>query len=169
MEIIEEHPELELLLVPVSSGGLAAGVAPAVKHLRPNVRVVGVQPERANTAYVSMRQGTPTTIDYWESIADGLSAVRPGHLPFLHMQEYLDDIVLVSDVEIAHAFQTLFFRCKMVAEPAGRSRLRPISQAKCPLTETPLHWSAEEMSHRKPWITCSLSQKQQNGWLALTR
>jgi threonine dehydratase len=119
LEIVSDHPSLETLLLPVSSGGLAAGIATAVKELCPKVRVLGVQPEKANAAYVSLRNGSPTAIDYWDSIADGLSAVRPGNLPFAHIQRYLDDIVLVSDSEIAHAFRTLFARCKIVAEPAG--------------------------------------------------
>jgi threonine dehydratase len=119
LEIVEDHPFLETLLVPVSSGGLAAGIATAVKELNPKVKIIGVQPERANAAYVSLRAGSVTAIDYWDSIADGLSAAQPGALPFLHIQRYLDDIVLVSDSEIAHAFRTLFARCKIVAEPAG--------------------------------------------------
>jgi threonine dehydratase len=119
LEIIEDCPDLETVLVPVSSGGMAAGIAVAVKELRPNARVIGVQPETANAAFVSLRQGKPTAIDYWNTIADGLSAVRPGELPFLHIQKYLDDIVLVSEEEIAQAFRTLLLRCKIVAEPAG--------------------------------------------------
>jgi threonine dehydratase len=103
----------------VSSGGLAAGIATAVKELNPKVKIIGVQPERANAAYMSLQTGSVTAIDYWDSIADGLSATQPGTLPFLHIQRYLDDIVLVSDSEIAHAFRTLFVRCKIVAEPAG--------------------------------------------------
>jgi threonine dehydratase len=103
----------------VSSGGLAAGIATAVKELNPKVKIIGVQPERANAAYVSLQNGAVTAIDYWESIADGLSAAQPGTLPFLHIQRYLDDIVLVSDSEIAHSFRTLFARSKIVAEPAG--------------------------------------------------
>ncbi len=119
LEIVEDMPEVERVLVPVSSGGVAAGIATAIKLRRPDVAVIGVQPERANAAYVSLQRGEPTTIDYWDSIADGLSAVRPGAFPFRHLQRYLDGIVLVGERDIARAFRTLLFRAKVLAEPAG--------------------------------------------------
>ena len=105
--------------VPVSSGGVAGGIATAVKERRPDVKVIGVQPERANAAYVSLRAGKPTAIDYWDTIADGLSAVRPGAYPFRHLQRYLDEIVLISETDIANAFCTLLARAKLLGEPAG--------------------------------------------------
>lgn len=119
MEIVEDCPDVETVLVPVSSGGMAAGVATAVKLSNPKVRVVGVQPERANAAYVSMQKGEPTAIDYWDSMADGLSARRPGEHPFRHLQEYMDEIVLISEQDIADAFRTILFRTKLLGEPAG--------------------------------------------------
>jgi threonine dehydratase len=119
LEILEQVPDVETVLVPVSSGGGAAGVATAVKLARPGVKVIGVQPRRANAAYVSLQQGQPVTIDYWDSIADGLSARRPGAFPFRHLREYLDEIVLIEERDIAEAFRTLLFRGKVLAEPAG--------------------------------------------------
>ena len=119
LEILEQTPEVEQVLVPVSSGGVAAGVATAIKLTRPEVRVVGVQPERANAAYVSLEAGKPTAIDYWDSIADGLSARRPGEFPFAHLQAYLDEIVLISEADIGRAFETILFTSKLLAEPAG--------------------------------------------------
>lgn len=119
LEIIKDFPEVQQVLVPVSSGGVAGGIAAAVKECRPDVKVIGVQPERANAAYVSMKEGRPTTIDYWDSIADGLSAVRPGVFPFRHLQRYLDDIVLISETDIANAFCTILQRAKLMGEPAG--------------------------------------------------
>lgn len=119
MEIVEDCPDVETVLVPVSSGGMAAGIAAAVKLSNPKVRVVGVQPEKANAAYVSMQKGEPTAIDYWDSMADGLSARRPGTYPFRHLQEYMDEIVLISERDIADAFRTVLFRGKMLGEPAG--------------------------------------------------
>ena len=118
-EMCEDLADVEQVLVPVSSGGVAGGVAAAVKHLRPDVRVIGVQPERANAAYVSRQAGTPTAIDYWDSIADGLSARRPGERPFAHLQAYIDDIVLVSEPDIGRAFVTLLERGKLMGEAAG--------------------------------------------------
>ena len=119
IEIAEDADGLEQVLVPVSSGGIAAGVSCAIKHMRPDVKVIGVQPEHANAAYVSHQKGEPTTIDYWDSIADGLSARRPGERPFAHFQEYLDDIVLVSEADIGRAFEVLLTRTKMLGEAAG--------------------------------------------------
>jgi threonine dehydratase len=81
--------------------------------------VVGVQPERANAAYVSMQKGAPTAIDYWDSLADGRSARRPGEHPFGHLQEYMDEIVLIREQDIADAFRTILYRTKMLSEPAG--------------------------------------------------
>ncbi len=119
MEMCEDLDSMQQVLVPVSSGGVAAGVATAVKHLRPDIKVIGVQPERANAAYVSRQNGEPTAIDYWDSIADGLSARRPGERPFAHLQAYMDDIVLVSEGDIGRAFETLLFRGKLLGEAAG--------------------------------------------------
>lgn len=119
LEIVRDFPDVQQVLVPVSSGGVAGGIATAVKECRPDVKVIGVQPERANAAYVSMKEGRPTAIDYWDSIADGLSAVRPGTFPFRHLQRYLDDIVLISETDIANAFCTILQRAKLMGEPAG--------------------------------------------------
>ena len=119
LEIVEDCPEVEQVLVPVSSGGVAAGVATAVRESCPRVRVIGVQPEHANAAYVSLKEGKPTAIDYWDSIADGLSAVRPGEFPFKHLQKYLDEIVLITEEDIARGFRALLFRAKLLTEPAG--------------------------------------------------
>lgn len=119
MEIAEDAEDMDQVLVPVSSGGVAGGVAASIKHMRPDVKVIGVQPERANAAYVSRQNGEPTAIDYWDSIADGLSARRPGERPFAHLQEYMDDIVLVSEADIGRAFKVLLERGKLMGEAAG--------------------------------------------------
>ncbi len=119
LELLEQMPDVECVLAPVSSSGLIAGVATAIKESAPHVKVVGVQPERANAAYVSLQAGEPTAIDYWDSMADGLSAVRPGAFPFAHVQRYVDEIVLIGEEDIADAFRTLFYRGKVLGEPAG--------------------------------------------------
>ncbi len=119
LEIIEQMPDVQQVLVPVSSGGVCAGITTAIKLSRPDIRVVGVQPEHANAAYVSMAAGEPTAINDWDSIADGLSARRPGEFPFRHLKEYLDEIVLISESDIGRAFETLLSRAKILGEPAG--------------------------------------------------
>ena len=119
LEVVAQFPDVEQVLVPVSSGGVAAGIATAIRLKRPDVRVIGVQPERANAAYVSRQRGEPTAIDYWDSIADGLSARRPGEFPFAHLQAYLDDMVLITEADIGTAFKVLLERGKLLSEPAG--------------------------------------------------
>ena len=119
MEILEQCSDVEQVLVPVSSGGVAGGIAAAIKLQRPDVKVIGVQPEQANAAYVSMQKGEPTEIDYWDTIADGLSSRKPGGFPFRHLQAFLDDIVLISERDIADTFRTILFRTKQMGEPAG--------------------------------------------------
>ncbi len=119
LEILEDRSDIEQILVPVSSGGMAAGVAAAVKQLAPQVRVIGVQPVGANAAYLSLAAGQPVSIDHWNTIADGLSARRPGEYPFAHLQRYLDEIVLVEERDIAIAHMQLRRRAKIIAEPAG--------------------------------------------------
>ncbi|HET9389430.1 MAG TPA: threonine/serine dehydratase [Steroidobacteraceae bacterium] len=119
LEILEDRSDIEQILVPVSSGGMAAGVAAAVKQIAPQVRVIGVQPVGANAAYLSLAAGHPVSIDHWNTIADGLSARRPGEYPFAHLQRYLDEIVLVEERDIAIAHMQLRRRAKIIAEPAG--------------------------------------------------
>ena len=119
LEILQQLSDVEQILVPVSSGGMAAGVAAAVKQVNPRVRVIGVQPRGANAAYLSLAAGKLVSIERWHSIADGLSARRPGAYPFAHLQRYLDEIVLVEERDIAVAHLALRRRAKIIAEAAG--------------------------------------------------
>ncbi len=119
LEILEQIPEVETVLVAISSGGLAAGIAVAIKETRPKVKVIGVQPEGGAAAYVSWQAGEVRTIELWDSMADALSARRPGELPFRYLQRYLDDIVLVGEEAIADAVRTILFDTKTVTEPGG--------------------------------------------------
>ena len=119
LEVIEDAPEVEQILVPVSSGGVAAGIATAVKLSAPHIRIIGVQPEGANAYFLSRKAGKPVTLSRWDTIADGLSARFPGVYPFHHLQEYLDDVVLVSEKDIAASFRSLLYRGKLLVEPAG--------------------------------------------------
>jgi threonine dehydratase len=119
LELLGDLRDVEQILVPVSSGGLAAGVAAAVKQSAPRVKVIGVQPRGANAAYLSLAAGHPISIQHWDTIADGLSARRPGAYPFAHLQKYLDGIVLIEERDIALAHVALRRRAKIIAEPAG--------------------------------------------------
>lgn len=120
-EIVADLPEVDLVLVPVSGGGLASGVATAVKALRPSASVVGVEPALAADAAASLHAGhlvrwTPQ--DRARTIADGLRA-EPSELTFAHLSKLLDDIVTVTDDEIRAAVATLATRAHLVAEPSG--------------------------------------------------
>jgi len=119
LEILEQRPDVAAVLVPIGGGGLAAGVAAAIKLSRPGVKVIGVEPAGAAAMKASIDAGHPLTLDSTHSIADGLLAVRPGDLTFTHVRRFVDRIVTVEDDEIADAVLWLFSNAKIVAEPSG--------------------------------------------------
>ena len=122
LEIVEELPEVELVLVPVGGGGLASGVATEIKQLRPQAKVVGVEPELAADAQASLRAGK---IVAWpgeevgRTLADGLRTQHVGEINFEHIRRYVDDIVTVSEDEIREAMRRLALEARLVAEPSG--------------------------------------------------
>jgi threonine dehydratase len=119
LEIVDDCPEVELVLVPVSSGGLLAGVAAAVKARRPAARVVGVQPEGADAMARSLEAGRVVSIPEARTMCDALVASRPGELPFRHAQRDVERVVRVSEEEVARAVRFLAAEAKLVAEPGG--------------------------------------------------
>lgn len=121
LEIVADLPDVETVLVPVSGGGLISGVATAVKALRPSARVVGVEPELAADAAASLRAGELVrwpAADRERTSADGLRA-QPSELTFAHIREHVDDIVTVSEAEIAAAVGRLARQARLVVEPSG--------------------------------------------------
>ena len=119
LELLEDAPELDLLLVPVSGGGLIAGCATAAKARRPQIRVVGVEPETGDDTRRSLEAGERIRIDVPRTIADGLQAPEPGELTFEVNRRLVDEVVTVTDGEIVEAMTFLFDRVKLVAEPSG--------------------------------------------------
>jgi threonine dehydratase len=119
LEIVEQLPELEAVVVQVGGGGLVSGVATAVKTLRPEVCLIGVEPEGAADARDSWRSGTLSTWSSVETVADGLRTSQVGELNFATIRELVDDIVTVTDEEILSAVRTLVNGAKLVAEPSG--------------------------------------------------
>jgi threonine dehydratase len=119
LEILEQRPDVQTVLVPVGGGGLLAGVAAAIKQTRPDVRVVGVEPSGAAAMKASLEAGHAVTLAKTESVADGLMPVRPGDITFAHAKEFVDEIVTVSDEQIIDAMLWLFTSAKIVAEPSG--------------------------------------------------
>lgn len=119
LEILEQVPDVEQIIVPIGGGGLISGVAVAVKSMRPNVKVIGVQAATVPSMFVSRRNGEITTVKDGATIADGIHVLTPGDLTFKLVQEYVDDIVTVSEDEIAAAIVGLLEGPKTVAEGAG--------------------------------------------------
>jgi threo-3-hydroxy-L-aspartate ammonia-lyase len=119
IEIAEQAKDLDLVLLPVGGGGLAAGVATAVKTLLPGSAVVGVEPSGGDDTRQSLRAGRRIRIDSPATIADGLRSDQPGELTFPINAGLLDDIVTVSDDNIVEAMRFCFSRLKLVVEPSG--------------------------------------------------
>lgn len=118
-EILEQVPEARTVLVPTGGGGLVAGIATAIKAQRPDVRLVGVQAEGASTFGPSLAQGKPVALESMQTMADGIAVGCPGAVPFQAVQEYVDDVLTVSEESMSRALLSLLERAKMVVEPAG--------------------------------------------------
>ncbi len=130
LELLEQVPELDLLLVPVSGGGLIAGCATAAKALRAGIRVVGVEPQAGDDTARSLAAGRRLRIEVPRTIADGLQATEPGELTFEVNRRLVDEVVTVSDEEIVEAMVFLFDRLKLVAEPSGAVGLAALLHGK---------------------------------------
>jgi threonine dehydratase len=122
LEIVEDGPDVDVVLVPVSGGGLISGVATAIKSLRPDVLVLGVEPTLAGDAAESFASGrlvSWTPQQTYRTIADGLRTTSLGQLPWRHVQRYVDDILTVDEDEIRDAVRRIAAGCRLVAEPSG--------------------------------------------------
>ncbi len=119
LELTEQVPGLDLVLVPVGGGGLAAGVSTAVKGELAGASVVGVEPANASDTHQSMQAGRRVAIPEPDTIADGLRASQPGELTFEVNARLLDDVVTVSEAAIVEAMRFCFSRLKVVVEPSG--------------------------------------------------
>jgi threonine dehydratase len=126
LEILEQIPDATAVVVPIGGGGLVAGVAAAVKQLRPDVSVIGVEPAGAAKMTASLTAGRPVTIDRVDTIADGLMPVRPGDVTFEHVRAFVDRVVTVDDEKIADAALWLFFEAKQVVEPSGAATVAAV-------------------------------------------
>jgi threonine dehydratase len=119
LEILEQCPDVKTIIAGVGGGGLISGIAVAVKALRPDVRVIGVQAAGAAAMPPSLAAGAPVRIDRISTVADGIAVGRPGDLTFAHVQSLVDDVVTVTDEDISSALLVLLERCKLLVEPAG--------------------------------------------------
>jgi threonine dehydratase len=122
LEIVRDRPEVDVVLVPVGGGGLIAGIAAAVKRLRPEAKVIGVEPDLAADARASFLAGRPVAWTAEETARTSADALRPspvGDVPFAHIQEFVDDIVTVGEEEIRQSVRRLARETRLLAEPAG--------------------------------------------------
>ncbi|WP_424568401.1 threonine ammonia-lyase [Streptomyces sp. CH-036] len=121
LEILEQCPEVRTIVLGIGGGGFAAGVAVAVKALRPDVRIVGVQAEGAACYPPSLAAGYPVSLDAPATMADGIKVGRPGDVPFALVEELVDEVRTVTEDELSSALLLCLERAKLVVEPAGAS------------------------------------------------
>lgn len=119
IEIHEDLPDVESVLVQVGGGGLLAGIAVAIKALSPATRVIGIEPERTPKLSRAREAGKPVLLEHQQGLADGLLVAEIGDIPFDHHQAYVDEVVTVGDADIARAMRHLLDRVKLVVEPSG--------------------------------------------------
>lgn len=122
LEIVQQLPEVDTVLVPISGGGLISGIATAVKALNPETRVIGVEPELAADAAQSFREGRRVTWEQeltYRTVADGLRTPALGMHPWEHVKRYVDDVITVTEEQILAAMRHLALAGRLVAEPSG--------------------------------------------------
>ncbi|QBR93610.1 threonine ammonia-lyase [Nocardioides euryhalodurans] len=126
LEILDQAPDVETVLVPTGGGGLLAGIALAVKAHRPDVRIIGVQAEGAAAFPPSLAAGSPQPLASMQTMADGIAVGLPGEVTFAAVQQHVDDIITVSEESLSQALLALLERAKMVVEPAGAAAVAAI-------------------------------------------
>ncbi len=134
LELLEEVPELDFLLVPCSGCGLLAGCAVAARYLRPQIRVFGVEPEVGNDTWQSLRKGERIEIPVPHTIADGLQTPAPGKLTFPIVQQLVEDVLLVSDEELIETLYFILERMKLLVEPSGAAAAAAVRHGKFDFT-----------------------------------
>jgi len=132
LELLEQVRELDTLVVCIGGGGLISGCATVAKSLNPKIRVIGVEPEKANDTYLSRQQNRRVEIPPPDTIADGLRSPMPGAITFPIIQKLVDDIVLVSEDEIREAMRFFLGRMKIVVEPSGATAPAAVMFGKIP-------------------------------------
>ena len=119
LEVLEELPDTDIILVPVGGGGLISGIASAAKQINPKIKIVGVEPEGAASAIESIKNGKVTELKETNTIADGTAVKRIGDITFEYISKYVDEIITVSDYELMKSFLILVEKHKIIAENSG--------------------------------------------------
>jgi threonine dehydratase len=138
LELLQEQPELEALLVPLGGGGLLAGSLVVAQELRPDMRVFGVEPELANDWCLSLQRGEPIEIPPPATIADGLRTLAPGVVTFPIVRQLVESVLTVSEEEIKATVRFLLSRMKMLVEPSGAVPAAAALYRKLPAVAGPL-------------------------------
>lgn len=132
LELLEQIPDLETVIVPIGGGGLISGVATALKESRPSIKVIGVQTAALPSMKRSVEAGEPVAVPPGRTLADGIAVKKPGELTLRYVRKYVDDIALVTEEEIANAILLLLEREKTVAEGAGAAAVAALINEKVP-------------------------------------
>jgi threonine dehydratase len=132
LELLEEIPDLDVVVTPCGGAGLLAGTAVAATGLRPGIRVLGVEPEAGNDVARSLAEGTRIAIPVPETIADSLQTTRVGERNFAILQALVEGVVTVSDLELRQAMVFLFSRTKLVVEPGGSAAAAALLAGRIP-------------------------------------
>ena len=133
LEILEQQPDVDVVVVPIGGGGLIGGIAVAIKEQRPAVRVYGVEPTGAAAMRQSLDAGRPLQLERVSTIADGLAAPMAGALTYPLVRHYVDDVVLVTDDEIVGTMRDILFSAKLLVEPAGAAATAAVLAGKLPV------------------------------------
>jgi threonine dehydratase len=141
LEVLQDLPDADEILVPIGGGGLAAGIAMAAKAVNPKIKVIGLEPVGAMCMKKSVEQGSPATLETLKTCAEGVAVRRPGDLTYALCSHYLDDIITVTEKDIMEAFLLTLEKHKLVAETAGviplaavKKRAQPGKKIVCPIS-----------------------------------
>ena len=126
LEILEDVPEVDVVLVACGGGGLLSGVATAIKLLKPAVRVIAIEPEGAAAMALSVGAGSPQRLPVMNTVADGLAAPFAGTHTLAHVQRYVDEVIVIPDSEIIAGMRVLMERCKLFVEPSAGAAIAPL-------------------------------------------
>jgi threonine dehydratase len=147
LELLEQHPDVEAVVVPIGGGGLIGGIGCALKETNPRIQVFGVQPARLPSVKVALSEGKPVTLPSAVTIADGIAVRRVGVRTLPLIQKYVDDIVTVEEEEIANAVLLLLEREKTLAEGAGAAGLAALVNRRIPTIDDSM--TRESTTHEK--------------------